>query len=127
MLAMDKYGLKYSNDLRKNINSAKKLMSPHSPYNKNGDNSEIYSKENNNELGLNYFKGINTQNNYKKNKRFENRFSINYNKAFDLTYLNNYSKSKRVQIKDLFEEQNKDKKLYHLKTELFLLEQINKL
>ena len=123
MLAMDKYGLKYSNDLRKNINSAKKLMSPHSPYNKNADNSEIYSKKNNNELGLNYYKGINTQNNYKKNKRFENRFSINYNKAFDLTYLNNYSKSKRVQIKDLFEEQNKDKKLYHLKTELFLLEQ----
>ena len=105
MLAMDKYGLKYSNDLRKNINSAKKLMSPHSPYNKNGDNSEIYSKKNNNELGLNYYKGINTQNNYKKNKRFENRFSI------DLTYLNNYSKSKRVQIKDLFEEKNNNKKL----------------
>ena len=85
------------------------------------DNSEIYSKKNNKELGLNYFKGINTQNNYKKNKRFENRFSI------DLTYLNNYSKSKRVQIKDLFEAQNKDKKLYHLKTELFLLEQKNEL
>ena len=118
MLVMDKYGLKYANDLRRNINSANKLMSPHHQENKKYNHYETNN--------LNYFKGIRIKNDFKKNsKRFEKEL-INLSKDFDLTSIN-INNIKKEKIKNVLEEEKKDKKLYHLKTELFLLDQNNKI
>ena len=126
MLTMDQYGLKYSNDLRRNINSAKKLMSPHafSPKNNKYNKYESAEKKNNYEINLNYFKRIKTQDNLvkKNNKRFENEFFYS-NNDFDLINLLNINKNKKEEIKQILDNEKKDKKLYHLKTELYLIDQ----
>ena len=127
ILIMDQYGLKYSTDLRKNINSAKKLMSPHSSNSKKVEKSDTFFKSNNNQVNINYYKGINIMNNFRnKNKKFRNKL-IDISRDFDLTNISNISKIKRNSIKDFLDQEKKDKTLYHLKTELFLLEQKNKL
>ena len=127
ILIMDQYGLKYSTDLRKNINSAKKLMSPHSSNSKKVEKSDRFFKSNNNQVNINYYKGINIMNNFRnKNKKFRNKL-IDISRDFDLTNISNISKIKRNSIKDFLDQEKKDKTLYHLKTELFLLEQKNKL
>lgn len=131
MLVMDKYGLRYSSDLRKNINSAKKLMncqnspSPHSKKNFDSENKKSIR----NSRDFNYFKAINLQNNFKRNnksKKTDNKIK-NLNKEFDLTNIQNISKPKKEIMQNLLEEQKKENKLYHLKTELFLREQKYKL
>ena len=119
MLAMDKYGLKYAYDLKRNINSANKLMSPLNQESKNNNNYDINN--------LNYFQEININKDYlKQSRRFEKELK-NLSKDFDLTNSINVSNLKKEKIKDVLEEEKKDKKLYHLKTELFLLDQNNKI
>ena len=127
ILVMDKCGLKYSNNLRKKINSAKKLMSPNSPNSKNIENSEIFLKSNNKEININYYKGIKIPNYFRNNNRKFKKKLINLSKEFDLTSISNINKKKRDKLQKFLENEKKDKKLYHLKTELFLLEERNKL
>ena len=117
MLVMDQYGLKYSNDLRRNINSAKKLLSPHSP--KINKYKIFENKDKNNDNNIKYFQRINEQNNLANNK---NDVFLNSSNDFDLTNVININKTKK-EIKQIFYNEKKDQKLYYLKTELFLLDQ----
>ena len=110
MLVMDQYGLKYSNDLRRNINSAKKLMSP--------NKYKIFENKNN-DYNIKYIQRKNEHNNLVNNKKIV----LNSNNDFDLTNMINLNKTKKEEIKQILDDEKKEQKLSYLKTELFLLDQ----
>ena len=127
MLVMDRYGLKYSNNIRKNINSNKRLMSPASSKTSNIFKKFESSKTNNIYLNKSYFqkKEINKLQ-INKNKKKSGGKLFNIEKEFDLT--NNCKNLKEKLFSQTFLDlAKKNKKLYHLKTELFLLQQKNKI
>ena len=127
MLVMDKYGLKYSNNLRKNINSNKKIMTPVSSKTSNILRKFESSKTNNFYLNKTYFKKreANKLKINKTKKKSAGRL-FNIEKEFDLT--NNCKNLKEKLYSQTFLDlEKKNKKLYHLKTELFLLQQKNKI
>ena len=127
MLVMDKYGLKYSNNIRKNINSNKKIMTPVSSKTSNILRKFESSKTNNFYLNKTYFKKreANKLKINKTKKKSAGRL-FNIEKEFDLT--NNCKNLKEKLYSQTFLDlEKKNKKLYHLKTELFLLQQKNKI
>ena len=127
MLVMDKYGLKYSNNIRKNINSNKKLMTPVSSKTSNIFKKYESSKTNNFYLNKTYFKKREANKlKINKTKKKSTGRLFNIEKEFDLT--NNCKNLKEKLYSQTFLDlEKKNKKLYHLKTELFLLQQKNKI
>jgi len=127
MLVMDKYGLKYSNNIRKNINSNKKLMTPVSSKTSNIFKKFESSKTNNFYLNKTYFKKREANKlKINKTKKKSTGRLFNIEKEFDLT--NNCKNLKEKLYSQTFLDlEKKNKKLYHLKTELFLLQQKNKI
>ena len=127
MLVMDRYGLKYSNDIRKNINSNKRLITPTSPKINNIFKKFESSKTTNFYLSKTYFKKKEPKKQkINKSKRKSDSRLFNTGKEFDLT--NNCKNLKEKLYSQTFLDlEKKNKKLYHLKTELFLLQQKNKI
>ena len=126
MLVLDQYGLKYSNDLRKNINSAKKYMnSPNSPKNIVFNNLDNYKKKKSVDMNLSYFRSLPNRIKNNDKKRKDKDFN-HMGKIFDLTNISKTKKEKTFN-QTFLENEKKEKKLFHLKTELFLLEQKNKI
>jgi hypothetical protein len=111
MLVMDRYGLKYSNNIRKNINSNKRLMSPASSKTSNIFKKFESSKTNNIYLNKTYLKKreANKLKINKSKKRPEGKL-INIEKEFDLT--NNCKNLKEKLFSQTFLDLEKKKKLF---------------
>ena len=126
MLILDKYGLKYSNDLRRNINSAKQYMNyPYSPKSNLNDYSDNYKRRKSIEMNLTYFR--NSKSAVKNNGKRKKGKDMNIvGKIFDLTSITKNKKEKEYN-QTFLDNEKKEKKLYHLKTELYMLENKNKL
>ena len=126
MLVMDRYGLKYSNNIRKDINRTKRLMTPVSSKTSSILKKFESSKANNIFLNKRHFKKTEAKKlKINKGKKKSQGRIFNIEKEFDLT--NNCRNLKdKLFSETLLDLEKKDKKLYHLKTELFLLQQKNK-
>jgi hypothetical protein len=127
MLILNKFGLKYSNDLRKNINSAKQyLNNPNSSKNNLNDYLDIIKQRKSTDMNSTYFR--NSANSVKNNvKRKKGKDYFNYfGRIFDLTSITKNKKEKEYD-QTFLDNEKKEKKLYHLKTELYMLENKNKL
>ena len=127
MLVMDKYGIKYSNSIRKNINPNKRLMTPVSSKENNIFKKFQSSKIINIYLNKTYFKkGEGKKLKINKSKRKSEGRLLDIEKEFDLT--NNCKNLKeKLYSQSFLDLAKKNKILYHLKTELFLLQQRNKI
>ena len=127
MLVMDRYGLNYSRELRKNVNSSKRVMTSITPKNNLRKKFENSSK-NNKIVNKSYFRTrtINPDTKIKKSSKERIRKLTKNGGTFDLSNTSKNIKEKKFNQTFLL-NQKKDKTLYHLKARLFLLDRKNKI